>query len=174
MAVLARTNAQLDLLADVLAQRDIPVERRGADHSPASDLVAGEVGPAAWYDKQAPDAVALSTIHRAKGLEWRSVAVIGMAEGVLPNYNATEDVALAEEQRLAYVALTRPEWSLLMTYSRASDDGRFGPREPSRYLLAAEAEVNRRKALDAPASAETRARALAEMRRLLDEGRTTT
>ena len=170
MAVLARTNAQLDLMAEVLSRRDIPVERRGVDHSPASDLVSGEVGPPAWFDKEAPNAVALSTIHRAKGLEWRSVAVIGMAEGILPNHNATTPAELAEEQRLAYVALTRPEWSLLLTYSKATDDKRFGDRQPSRFLLAAETEINRRLAAEAPATADARRAALAEMRRLLGDG----
>jgi len=54
-------------------------------------------------DDDQHDAVALSTIHRAKGLEFQHVAAIGWAEGQLPNYNATTSAELAEEQRLAYV-----------------------------------------------------------------------
>jgi DNA helicase II / ATP-dependent DNA helicase PcrA len=170
MAVLARTNAQLEIVAAALTRRDIPFDRRGPDHSPASDLVAGDVGPVTWYDKEQPDAVALSTIHRAKGLEWRSVAVIGLAEGVLPHYSATTPEELEEEQRLAYVALTRAEWSLLLTYSQALDDPRRGRRAMSRFLEPAKAEIDRRIDRDAPASADARRRALAEMRRILDEG----
>ena len=50
----------------------------------------------------------LSTIHSAKGLEWRHVFLIGAIDGVLPSSYATHDKeALEEEQRLLYVAVTR-------------------------------------------------------------------
>lgn len=54
--------------------------------------------------EQAGDKVVLSTIHRAKGLEWPVVFVVGVAEKLLP-HRLAEDVA--EERRLCYVALTR-------------------------------------------------------------------
>ena len=89
MAVLARTNAQLEPVAAALEAAGVPVERRGPEHSPASDL---EAGPEPWtrrLDDDEADAVALSTIHRAKGLEFEHVAAIGWAEGQLPHYDAT-------------------------------------------------------------------------------------
>lgn len=50
----------------------------------------------------------LSTIHSAKGLEWRYVYLIGAIDGVLPSSYATHDESgLEEEQRLLYVAITR-------------------------------------------------------------------
>lgn len=50
----------------------------------------------------------LSTIHSAKGLEWRNVFLIGAIDGVLPSSYATHDEEeLEEEQRMFYVALTR-------------------------------------------------------------------
>lgn len=50
----------------------------------------------------------LSTIHSAKGLEWRYVYLIGAIDGVLPSSYATHDEdGLEEEQRLLYVAITR-------------------------------------------------------------------
>lgn len=168
MAVLARTNAQLDLIAGYLDAADIPYERRGPEHSPASD-VAG--APDAWsrrLDHEARDAVALSTIHRAKGLEFRHVAAVGWAEGQLPNYNATTAAQLAEEQRLAYVALSRAEDSLLITWSRGRNDPRYPDRGPSRFLAPIERvidEINRR---NAPLTGEARRARLAAIRAELE------
>ena len=164
MAVLARTNAQLDLITEALEAASIPAERRGADHSPASDLFApAEHGRRVEHD--ALDAVALSTIHRAKGLEFEHVAVVGWAEGLLPHYNATTEIQLAEEQRLAYVAISRAELSLLLTWSRGRNDPRYPDRVPSRYLAPIErviAAINRR---DAPLTGEARRARLAAIRR---------
>ena len=52
--------------------------------------------------RQAPEnAVVLSTIHSAKGLEWEAVFLVGMEQGVLPHVNNDD---LEEERRVAYVA----------------------------------------------------------------------
>jgi DNA helicase-2/ATP-dependent DNA helicase PcrA len=169
MAVLARTNAQLELIAGYLDAADIPNERRGAEHSPASDLL---IAPDAWIrrvEDDQRDAVALSTIHRAKGLEFQHVAAIGWAEGQLPNYNATTAAELAEEQRLAYVALSRAESSLLITWSRGRNDPRFPDRSPSRFLAGIEkaiADIERR---NAPLTGDERKARLAAIRRELQE-----
>ena len=96
MAVLARTNQQLIAVADALRDLGVPFERKGADYSPGSDVVVGDVGANHWFDKTEVNAITLSTIHRAKGLEWQVVAVIGLAEGVLPHFNATTDEEIAE------------------------------------------------------------------------------
>ena len=163
MAVLARTNAQLDLVAAALETASIPAERRGTDHSPASDLFTPNEGRRVEHDT--PDAVALSTIHRAKGLEFEHVAVVGWAEGLLPHYNATTEAQLAEERRLAYVAISRAELSLLLTWSRGRNDPRYPDRAPSRYLAPIEhviAAINRK---DAPLTGEARKARLAAIRR---------
>ena len=155
MAVLARTNAQLELLAGHLEAADIPYERRGADHSPASDLAAPDV-PTRRVDPDIRDAVALSTIHRSKGLEFHHVAVIGFAEGQLPNYRATSPEEIAEEQRLAYVALSRAEQSLLITWSRGRNDPRFPDRAPSRFLAPIERAIADMVAANAPLTGAAR------------------
>jgi DNA helicase-2/ATP-dependent DNA helicase PcrA len=173
MAVLARTNAQLELIAGYLEAADIPHERRGPEHSPASDLFMTPDATPRRIDDDQIDAVALSTIHRSKGLEFQHVAAIGWAEGQLPNYNATSAAALAEEQRLAYVALSRAEDSLLITWSRGRNDPRYPDRSPSRYLAPIErviAEIERR---NAPLTGEARKARLAAIRRELEEGPTT-
>lgn len=51
--------------------------------------------------------VHLSTIHASKGLEWDTVIVVGVTEGVLPIRYAKDDRALKQEQNLLYVAITR-------------------------------------------------------------------
>ncbi len=164
MAVLARTNVQLDVVASALEAAAIPIERRGPDHSPASDLfVSSDQGRRTDHD--GPDAVALSTIHRAKGLEFEHVAVVGWAEGLLPNYNATTTAQLDEEGRLAYVAISRAERSVLLTWSRGRNDPRYPDRAPSRYLAPIEAviaTINRR---DAPLTGDARRARLAAIRR---------
>jgi DNA helicase-2/ATP-dependent DNA helicase PcrA len=176
MAVLARTNAQLELIASYLEAHGIPYERRGPEHSPASDVLAA---PETWrrIDHDHKDAVALSTIHRAKGLEFQHVAAIGWAEGQLPNYNATTGAQLAEEQRLAYVALSRAEDSLLITWSRGRNDPRYPDRAPSRFLAPIEKVIGEIEQRNAPLTGEARKARLAAIRReleqALDEGNVT-
>jgi len=77
-------------------------------------------------------AVTLSTIHSAKGLEWDSVHVVGLSEGLLPISYARTPAAVDEERRLLYVALTRARRRLALSWSRGGGRGR--PREPSRFL----------------------------------------
>lgn len=79
--------------------------------------------------RDAPEnAVVLSTIHSAKGLEWDAVFVMGMQEGVLPHANNDD---LEEERRVAYVGMTRSKRILGLTYSSL----RYGqPARPSRFL----------------------------------------
>ena len=70
----------------------------------------------------------LSTIHSAKGLEWDTVVMVGVEDGVLPNANA-EDIE--EEPRVAYVGVTRARRRLGLTYSVE----RYGERlKPSPFL----------------------------------------
>jgi DNA helicase-2/ATP-dependent DNA helicase PcrA len=79
--------------------------------------------------RQPPEnAVVLSTIHSAKGLEWDAVFITGMEDGVLPHAN-NDDVE--EERRVAYVAVTRAKRLLGLTYAGS----RFGQSAaPSQFL----------------------------------------
>jgi DNA helicase-2/ATP-dependent DNA helicase PcrA len=83
------------------------------------------------------DAVVLSTIHAAKGLEWPAVFLVACEEGALPHARAE---SLQEERRLAYVAFTRARDRLVLT--RAEERLRK-PQEPSRFLAEAAAGVAR-------------------------------
>ena len=160
MAVLARTNAQLETVGAHLEAASIPYRRGGAEYAPASDLMGSD----RRLSDDDENAVTLSTIHRAKGLEFRHVATIGWAEGLLPHYSATSDDEVAEERRLAYVALTRAEETLLITWSRGRNDPRYPDRVASRFLAPVEAAIAAITRRNAPLSGDARRARLAAIR----------
>lgn len=118
--------------------------------------------PMAAGATQNRDAVALMTAHRAKGLQWRRVYVVGVQEGQWPDLRirgsllqtdrldvtglvAPKTVAdmLDEERRLFFVACTRAQEALTVTAVRSFDDS---GAQPSRFLeaFAASVDVDRR------------------------------
>lgn len=65
------------------------------------------------------DKIKLMTIHAAKGLEFKSVFIIGMEEGIFPNEPSLKiNKELEEERRLAYVGITRAMCKLTLTYTK--------------------------------------------------------
>lgn len=82
--------------------------------------------------KQMP--ITVCTIHAAKGLEFKHVYVAGCAEGLMPYGKSIDDLTLEEERRLMYVAVTRAEQTLHLSYAVRAlvDSGRA--RVPSRFL----------------------------------------
>jgi DNA helicase-2/ATP-dependent DNA helicase PcrA len=82
------------------------------------------------------DAVAVRTFHGAKGLEWPLVHVIGVEAGLVPLARATTPEAEAEERRLFYVAVTRAERTLRLSWAATRRFGGSEPmaRRPSPYL----------------------------------------
>jgi DNA helicase-2/ATP-dependent DNA helicase PcrA len=77
------------------------------------------------------EAVTLSTIHAAKGLEWPMVFIVGVNEGYLPISYAKTASAIQEEKRLLYVGITRAMRELRLSYARF-DASR--ERSPSRFI----------------------------------------
>jgi DNA helicase II / ATP-dependent DNA helicase PcrA len=78
----------------------------------------------------------LSTIHSAKGLEWKTVFLIQCLDGILPSGYAIDDESeLDEEVRLLYVAITRAKEQLFFTYP-ALFQSRYGEyfTNPSRFI----------------------------------------
>jgi DNA helicase-2/ATP-dependent DNA helicase PcrA len=70
--------------------------------------------------------VTLSTIHAAKGLEWRKVYILGANEGLLPFRMAQTHEQLEEERRLCYVGVSRAKQSLHISYvGQEADLSRF-------------------------------------------------
>jgi DNA helicase II / ATP-dependent DNA helicase PcrA len=79
--------------------------------------------------------VTLMTLHNAKGLEFRSVFLVGMEEGVFPHARSIEEQGLEEERRLAYVGLTRAQQRLTLLHAATrSLWGSRDYRSPSRFL----------------------------------------
>ncbi|SFU95164.1 ATP-dependent helicase [Alicyclobacillus macrosporangiidus] len=77
------------------------------------------------------DAVQLMTIHKSKGLEWWTVFVVDLVEGILPHRKSLSGPSLREETRLCYVAITRAKENL---YLMAAQQYGGEPVELSRYL----------------------------------------
>ena len=84
---------------------------------------------------QSPGCVRCLTVHGAKGLEFKHVFLIGMADGVFPSYQAvqkgSESSEMEEERRNCFVAITRTEETLHITWARTYNGY---PKHPSRFL----------------------------------------
>ncbi|XDD41272.1 ATP-dependent helicase [Leptospira sp. WS60.C2] len=76
--------------------------------------------------------VTLSTIHSAKGLEWKHVFTMQVVEGSLPYHRVRTTEELEEERRLFYVAITRAKKALYLTSPSFTDKNRF--TSVSRFL----------------------------------------
>ena len=101
-------------------------------------LLLGDQDPESDKDKQLKrNAIALMTLHSAKGLEFPEVFMVGLEEGILPHHRSLEDdeAGVPEERRLCYVGVTRAEERL--TLSMSLTRMKWGkPRDtlPSRFL----------------------------------------
>jgi ATP-dependent DNA helicase Rep len=86
-------------------------------------------------DGRQTDAVRLSTLHAAKGLEFSHVFLVGLEEGVLPHREAVAAGNVEEERRLMYVGLTRAQRSLRLSWCRRRKRaGEWQTAEPSRFI----------------------------------------
>ena len=88
------------------------------------------------YDESVP--VSLMTLHSAKGLEFDSVFLAGLEEGLLPHSRSFDTAAeIEEERRLFYVGMTRAKQSLVLSravYRRSYGEERLRASLPSRFL----------------------------------------
>ncbi len=119
---------------DVVQEEDVdalPIDKSLGTYMQNITLLTGDE-----KDKDNIDTVKLMTIHSAKGLEFPVIYVAGMEEGLFPNGQSLFSLEdLEEERRLFYVAITRAEQKLFLTY--ASTRYKFGSLqycEPSRFL----------------------------------------
>ncbi|MGH8152591.1 MAG: UvrD-helicase domain-containing protein [Rhodanobacteraceae bacterium] len=123
----------------------------------AGDLAA-QLALLAHADKDdAGDAVRLMTLHSAKGLEFRSVHIVGCEDGTLPHEGAIDEGRLDEERRLLYVGITRAKELLHLSWS--AQGRRYGQtfkRKPSRFLDELPAAELHRDGADPEAEAQAR------------------
>lgn len=78
--------------------------------------------------------VTLTTLHAAKGLEWKTVFLVGVAEGLLPINLAKDAASKEEERRLLYVGVTRAKENLHISYSQEKYSGQKRKRKMSNFL----------------------------------------
>ncbi len=142
-AVIYRTNAQARALEEAFSSAGIPCQvigrRKGIQTKEMEETLAylrslaypdGIVAPqnseahetrlltsADFYDPRA-DAVTLTTLHAAKGLEFRIVFIAGFEEGLIPFISGGDDLDAEEERRLFYVGMTRAEDELFLLHAR--------------------------------------------------------
>ena len=114
--------------------RGLEAERPAAT---VTDFVAELARRDATESSAAGDGVTLSTLHRAKGLEWEAVFLPQLEEGTLPIRQSGSDAdALAEERRLLYVGITRARRHLVLSWaaSRIGTKGTAVRARASRFV----------------------------------------
>ncbi len=89
------------------------------------------------------DPVLLMTLHAAKGLEFDTVILSGLEEGLLPSTRSLQNPeSIEEERRLFYVGITRAREKLLLTYSRYRYQfGTMIDQRPSRFIQETDADL---------------------------------
>ena len=148
----AESRDRLDNLAELVSTAtdfddELGAEPNGPDPGDAQDAGPRDgveaflerIALSSAGDQTAASQVVLMTIHVAKGLEWPIVFLTGLEDGLFPSLReregTSEDAALEEERRLAYVAITRARDRLLLTHARTRrvwGEVRIGV--PSRFL----------------------------------------
>ncbi|MDQ1569647.1 MAG: ATP-dependent helicase UvrD/PcrA [Actinomycetota bacterium] len=108
-----------------------------AEEAPADttlkEFVAELLERQAGQHEPTMSAVTLATLHSAKGLEWESVYIVGVSEGLLPITYAKTEAAVDEERRLFYVGITRARRRLQLSWA-SEGSNRSSQRQPSRFL----------------------------------------
>lgn len=131
-----------DLEEDYARLENIKELKSVADHFPKLDeflqqvaLVESEYSEGE-KKRKAYEGVRLMTLHQAKGLEFKSVFIVGVEDGILPHARAIEDYfQMEEERRLFYVGITRAQEKLHISYARRRFIyGRRGEGKKSRFL----------------------------------------
>ncbi|MCH9274923.1 ATP-dependent helicase [Bifidobacterium amazonense] len=117
------------LVDDHAVERQMLIDAAGGDDAGAAREVAAKVGAKTG-------AVTISTIHASKGLEFKHVFLIGCSEGLIPFGSPNAGDELEEERRLMYVAVTRAEDTLHLSYAVTKNgDADSRGRVPSRFVV---------------------------------------
>ena len=124
-----------DLEDDISAWRRLSGEIRTAVGPASLDRFLQELELRSKEPVPAPGAVSLATIHSAKGLEFDTVYLIGLAEEILPSWHSIKkgngSATLEEERRGCFVAITRTKKRLILSRAHRY---KGWPKQPSRFL----------------------------------------
>jgi len=100
-------------------------------------LTSGVAGQDALEQQEDEDTLILSSVHQAKGLEWRAVFILWLVEGKFPDGRAIkEEGGEEEERRLFYVACTRAKDRLFLVHPTVADERYMTNviQRPSRFI----------------------------------------
>ncbi len=136
MSRLENINALLDGIQEFVEDDELEPGEEIADKSLAKYLQNIALITDMDEDKGNTDVVTLMSVHAAKGLEFRSIFVVGLEENLFPSFMSLSDPnQLDEERRLFYVAITRAAELLTLTYANSRYQyGQMRFNDPSRFL----------------------------------------
>ena len=135
----AQDQSRLENLQELLSVAEDFAEKTARNGDEASlENFLGEVALVSDIDdaELGEDAVTLMTLHRAKGLEFPTVFLVGMEEGIFPHERTLRDEKkIEEERRICYVGITRAERHLYLSNAKMRMIyGDTLSRRPSRFL----------------------------------------
>ncbi len=114
---MARRDNVMEFLNSV-GDYDREKQNRGTLEDFVQQLALQDANDRREKDKDVTEnAVSLMTIHASKGLEFPTVYVCGLEQGLFPHQMAMDEGSLEEERRLCYVAITRAKQKLFLTYA---------------------------------------------------------
>jgi DNA helicase-2/ATP-dependent DNA helicase PcrA len=108
----------------------IQFEEENEDNSLVAFLANASLASDLDNLEEGQNRVSLMTLHSSKGLEFPVVFLVGVEQGLFPNYRSLDDPqSLEEERRLCYVGITRAKERLFISYAR--ERRLYGSREPA-------------------------------------------
>lgn len=136
MGRMENINSLLDGIKDFVENDEIIDEATLPDKTLASYLQNIALHTALDNEEENGEYVTLMSVHSAKGLEFKSVFVVGLEEKLFPSFMSMESVdQLDEERRLFYVAITRAEQFLTLTFANSRYQfGQMRYNDASRFL----------------------------------------
>ncbi|MDR1297199.1 MAG: ATP-dependent helicase [Deltaproteobacteria bacterium] len=123
-----RQTELLEFRAMAVGQEDL------GDFLASLSLEPPETSRRGGVDGEGRDDLTLSTVHSAKGLEWRRVYILSVVEGRFPSAYSRRQEDVEEELRLMYVAVTRAKEKLVMTAPRHNAQDPGNDHHPNRFL----------------------------------------
>ena len=124
------TDEALDRMGNVQELYNAVLQFEEQNEDPSLIAFLANASLASDMDDVKDNSVSLMTLHSSKGLEFPVVFLVGLEQGLFPNFRSLEDpAAIEEERRLCYVGITRAKERLFISYAR--ERRLYGNREPA-------------------------------------------